>query len=268
MSLSPDARSEDPEFAWEIARLFPLQGCWSDADYLNLTDETNRLVEFTDGRIEVLEPPTRTHQLMVLFLIDAVRAFAAPRGLGEALVAPLLVRLGDGKFREPDIVFMLARNAHRAGEEFWIGADLVMEVVNRGKKSRERDREEKRRDYAEAGIAEYWIVDPADRSVTVLRLKDDTDKTQTSTGRFEMSTSRTSNRLFDGQARFRTCACRLCYQSSHIAYSSPPRSVSSPMSVCTTSDSWARGTGTTCCGRRSASVCWIGCFSLTSPHTT
>jgi len=168
MSLSPDARSSDPE----IAQLFPVQGCWSDADYLNLTDETNRLVEFTDGRIEVLEPPTRTHQLMVLFLIDAVRAFAAPRGLGEALVAPLLVRLGDGKFREPDIVFMLARNAHRAGEEFWIGADLVMEVVSRGKKSCERDREEKRRDYAEAGIAEYWIVDPADRSVTVLRLKD------------------------------------------------------------------------------------------------
>jgi len=174
MSSSPEALPSDPEFAWEVARLFPVQGRWSEADYLNLTDDTNRLVEFTDGRIEVLEMPTRSHQLLVLFLIDAVRAFTAPRGLGESLMAPLRIRLRDGKFREPDIVFMLSQNAHRAGEEFWIGADVVMEVVSRGKKSRERDRdrEEKRLDYAEAGIAEYWIGDPAERNVTVLKLQE------------------------------------------------------------------------------------------------
>jgi Uma2 family endonuclease len=44
-------------------------------------------------------------------------------------------------------------------------------VVSEGKDSWKRDYVEKRREYAEAGIAEYWIVDPQERKVTVLTLE-------------------------------------------------------------------------------------------------
>lgn len=45
-----------------------------------------------------------------------------------------------------------------------------MEVVSGGPDDRVRDLVAKRRDYAEAGIPEYWIVDPEAETVTVLRL--------------------------------------------------------------------------------------------------
>jgi Uma2 family endonuclease len=87
-----------------------------------------------------------------------------------ALVAPIKVRLRPGKFREPDVVFMLTANRSRIGELFWEDADLVMEVVS---SDRQLDYKEKRADYAKAGIPEYWIVDPAEKKITVLRLEKD-----------------------------------------------------------------------------------------------
>ncbi|MCI0680895.1 MAG: Uma2 family endonuclease [Gemmataceae bacterium] len=50
------------------------------------------------------------------------------------------------------------------------GADLVMEVVSEGEESRQRDLVTKRDEYARAGIAEYWIVDPELHRITVLAL--------------------------------------------------------------------------------------------------
>ncbi|MCC6494225.1 MAG: Uma2 family endonuclease [Pirellulales bacterium] len=47
----------------------------------------------------------------------------------------------------------------------------MMEVVSDDETSRERDYETKRRDYAEAGIPEYWIADPQERCITVLALE-------------------------------------------------------------------------------------------------
>ena len=56
----------------------------------------------------------------------------------------------------------------RRGNDFWTGADLVVEVVSPDDPS--RDTQDKRLDYAEAGIPEYWIVNPLDETVTVLVL--------------------------------------------------------------------------------------------------
>ena len=151
------ARDEDQgEPAWDVARLFPDQGTWSEEEYLALN--TNHLVEFSHGYVEVLLLPTTSHQLIVLALYQVLKAFASPQDLGTVLVAPLRVQLWPGKFREPDVVFMRAENAARIGEPFWEGADLVMEVVSGD--DRRRDLETKRLEYARAGIPEYWIVDP------------------------------------------------------------------------------------------------------------
>src|SRR4051812_5433530 len=150
--------SPEPEYAWDIARLYPPQGMWSEFEYLCLTSDNNILVEFTDGRVEVLAMPKQSHQLILQFLNVLLLSFVAQRDLGRVLTAGLRVRLRPGMIREPDLVFMKKEHAGRMGEEFWDSADLVMEIVSGDEKSRERDYVEKRRDYAEGKIPEYWIV--------------------------------------------------------------------------------------------------------------
>jgi len=94
--------------AWDVARLFPDQGCWAESDYLEL--DTNRLVELSNGKLEVLAMPTRSHQLIVAFLYAALAGFVTVRRLGKTLFAPYRVRLWKGKFREPDIIFVVLQS--------------------------------------------------------------------------------------------------------------------------------------------------------------
>jgi Uma2 family endonuclease len=159
------------EPAWQIARLFPAQGAWSEEEYLAVTKETNHLVEFSDGYVEVLPMPTRRHQKIVFFLSRVLHSLLAARALGTVLFAPLRVRLWEGKFREPDLVVMLAEHRDREHEEYFDGADLVIEVVSDD--DPDRDLVTKRREYAQAGIPEYWIVEPQIETITVLRLDRD-----------------------------------------------------------------------------------------------
>ncbi len=163
----PNADEPSGEPAWEVARLFPDQGHWSEEEYLAIN--TNRLVEFSQGAVEVLPMPTTSHQLIALFLYRMLESFVSARELGTVLAAPLRVRLWPGKYREPDVVFLRAEHADRIGEQFWESADLVMEVVSDD--DRRRDLEIKRREYAQAGIPEYWIIDPQQGRIIVLRLE-------------------------------------------------------------------------------------------------
>jgi Uma2 family endonuclease len=166
------ASDTSPEFVWEIAALYPPQGAWSAGEYLALTDSTNRLIEFIDGRVEFLAMPTKEHQLLLMYLLEALRTFVISGDLGIALPAPLRVKIRDDQYREPDIVFMKSANKARARSDYFDGADLVMEVVSEDEKSRARDLVDKVIDYAEAHIAEYWIVDPRDERITVFALPD------------------------------------------------------------------------------------------------
>lgn len=158
--------SKDGEPAWGVATLFPSQGEWTEEDYLALT--TNHLIELSDGRLEVLPMPTQYDQLIVLFLFECLRDWARPRKAGMVLAAPMRVRLASGKFREPDVLFMSAEHAGRRHDEYWDGADFVIEVVSPDHPN--RDWVQKRADYASCGIPEYWIVDPRDRTLTILSL--------------------------------------------------------------------------------------------------
>ena len=67
------------EPAWEIARLFPVQGMWSESDYFEL--QTDRGVEFSHGFVEILPMPTILHQRIAGFVYDALRAFV--HGVGS-----------------------------------------------------------------------------------------------------------------------------------------------------------------------------------------
>lgn len=154
---------------WEIAELFPRQGLWGEHDYLAL--RPRQAVEFTDGLLEILPMPTFAHQAIVEFIFLVFRQFITAKKLGRVMFAPLRVQLRPGKYREPDLVFMRAEHRARMGNAFWLGADLVLEVVSEDGASRERDLMQKRLDYAEGGVPEYWIVDPVLERITVLVLE-------------------------------------------------------------------------------------------------
>jgi Uma2 family endonuclease len=173
MSIAPQnfSASLGGEPAWEIATLYPPQGAWSVDDYLELTDSTRHLVEFVDGRVEVLPLPTIVHQRILGHLFLLVSHFVNQRKLGEVLLAGVRVQIDANTFREPDIVFLgKGRNANM-GDRYWSGADWALEIVSEDAKSRERDLVTKRAEYAAAGIGEYWIVDPASQRITVLVLQ-------------------------------------------------------------------------------------------------
>jgi len=163
----PNGASRRGEPAWEIAFLFPPQGEWTEEEYLALN--TSRLIELSDGCLEVLPMPTPLHQLIVRFLFRLLDAFVLSQGLGEVFFAPLPVRLWSGKYREPDIIYVRPERIRSLRKQL-DGADLAMEVVSEGAENRERDLETKRREYAKAGIGEYWIVDLQERRITVLAL--------------------------------------------------------------------------------------------------
>ena len=163
-TTKPDAAQEP---TWDIAQLFPAQGHWSEEEYLAL--DTNHLIEFSHGQLEVLPMPTQSHQLLIIALFELLRNFVRAGQLGTVLLAPMRVQLWPGKFREPDILFMRTENDDRRSDKFWQGADLVMEIVSPN--DPERDKVTKRREYAQAAIPEYWIVDPAGASISVLTLQ-------------------------------------------------------------------------------------------------
>ena len=154
-----------------LCEVLPPQGAWSDEEYLWLTDRCNRLIEFTDGHVQELPTPTFTHQAILAFLYRLFHAHLEPRG-GVVMFAALRMRIRAGKFREPDLLLLRDRSDARCQDRYWLGADLVAEVVSPD--DPDRDLIEKRADYAEAGIPEYWIVDPRDETITVLTLDGDT----------------------------------------------------------------------------------------------
>ena len=175
-----------------------MQGLWTEAQYLRLTDGCNHPIEFTDGQLEIQPMPTDRHQSILKFLFRAL-LFVEDIG-GVVHFAALRLRVREGKFREPDLLLLLDAQDPRRRDDYWLGADLVLEVVSpdnpvgfldRGirlpnestfapgdrppvvlKHRLVSDLVEKRDDYAEANIPEYWIVDPMDETLTVLTLVD------------------------------------------------------------------------------------------------
>ena len=193
--MAIDVQQSTLRMLWEqdelVLDLGALQGLWTATQYLKLTDQTNRLIEFADGYVEALPMPTRQHQAISRLLFLALLAFVQRIG-GTVFYAPLRLQVRPNKFREPDLLLLLDANDPRNQNAFWLGADLVVEIVSPD--DPERDTKIKRADYAEAGIPEYWIVNPLDATITVLVLDGPAYRLH---GRFERGERATSRLLPD-----------------------------------------------------------------------
>ena len=65
--------------------------------------------------------PTVLHQRILKFLFNALQAFVTAQNLGEVLFMGVRVRLWEGKYREPDVVFLRAEHASRVTDDYWEG---------------------------------------------------------------------------------------------------------------------------------------------------
>jgi hypothetical protein len=128
----------------EIFKTRTMQGIDNSA-----ADYNRRLLEFADGSIEVLPMPTDRHQTLSRFLLFSLFTFVQPLG-GTVLYAPLRLQIREARFREPDLLVVRDANDPRRHNQFWRGADLVVEIVSPD--DPERDTIVKRADYAEARI--------------------------------------------------------------------------------------------------------------------
>ncbi len=155
------------ELTVEVAEIFPPQGQWTEHDYFALPD-TNRFVELSEGRLIVPPHPTDSHQFTSGQLYLALRSFVDERNLGVVRYSPLPVRLWPDKIREPDILYVSHEHADRIGEQYYGPPDLAVEIISPS--TRLTDRRDKFTEYAQAGVQEYWLVDPENRTVEVFTL--------------------------------------------------------------------------------------------------
>lgn len=115
--------------------------------------------EWVAGEVIVFMPPSPRHQIVSDFLTILFATYANLFGLGQVISAPVEMRaLPGGSAREPDILFVAQAHLDRITAQRVDGpADLIVEVLS--PESVRRDQVEKRREYAAAGVPEYWVID-------------------------------------------------------------------------------------------------------------
>ena len=122
-------------------------------------------VELIKGEIVEMSPIGRRH----VAFVDNLNQLFVTRLAGRARVSVQNpVALSDDTEPQPDIKILRRRPVpYKEREAFAEDTLLLVEVAET---SLAYDRSTKLRLYAEAGIPEYWIVDPAQEQVTVLTL--------------------------------------------------------------------------------------------------
>ena len=134
--------------------------------------ETDERLELYDGVLYLMSTPTKDHQfLMARLFVHFDRyldGFATPPAEFYHDLTTILSSESE-RAVEPDLVVVLAGRNDVGGRIYVEGVpDLVVEILS---SDRSHDLVYKRRVYAEAGVREYWIVDPQNDTVMVLELR-------------------------------------------------------------------------------------------------
>lgn len=148
----------------------PPQGEWTYEDWCKLPEDGYRY-EVIAGVLYVSPPPSIRHQRISIALVGHFLDFLKMQPLGEILTAPVGVRLPRQPVPlQPDIVFIRTERLGMVGEAYVEGApDLLVEILSPSNWL--YDRREKMQAYQEAGVAEYWIVDPHALTIDVYVLE-------------------------------------------------------------------------------------------------
>ncbi len=139
------------------------------SEYRDTDEVEGGLCELINGEFQQMPPATPEHQLLIDFLARTinnwVNVFDPIPGWAFTAVG---LALSDLYAPTPDIVYLRAANLRLVRRGMVEGPpDLVVECLS---SDRGRDLVMKRAIYAEAGVPEYWIIDPVEDNITVLEL--------------------------------------------------------------------------------------------------
>lgn len=141
---------------------------WTYADYRLMPDDGLRY-EVIDGDLLVTPAPSISHQRASKRIQTELILQIEHRGKGVVYNAPVDVIFSDRRTVQPDLLVVRAERTSIISERGVEGApDLIVEILSPS--TEKTDREIKRKLYASEGVGEYWLVDPAARTVEVLTL--------------------------------------------------------------------------------------------------
>jgi len=141
---------------------------WTYEDYYKLDDDQR--YEIIDGKLLMAPAPDIWHQNWSRDLSWLIVNYVKQRQLGKVFVAPVDVVLDVHNTVQPDIVFIATSNLPIIQRRAIFGVpDLLVELISPS--SVRRDRYDKKTLYARFGVKEYWIGDPANRSLEILILR-------------------------------------------------------------------------------------------------
>jgi len=147
----------------------PQPKLWTYQDYLDLPDDGKRY-EIIEGVLYVSNAPNSEHQSVVGEIFAQLHYFVRTNQLGKVLMAPFEVHLSEqSRPVQPDILFVKAERWPQEKVQFFEGApDLIVEVLSPS--NMRTDRVIKFTAYEQAGVVEYWLVNPLMRTVEVYTL--------------------------------------------------------------------------------------------------
>lgn len=138
-------------------------------DYANTPDDER--YELIDGELVMAPSPNMIHQGNQSKLGSRMAVFAEDRDLGTVFFSDTDVVLSDTDVVKPDLLFISKDRQDIITYSNIQGApDLVVEILSPS--TSRRDWNEKRELYAEHGVKEYIVMDPSNKIVWRLALKD------------------------------------------------------------------------------------------------
>lgn len=152
---------------------WPRQGEWTYEDYVRLPDDGWKH-EIIEGVLYMSPSPRTKHQRVIGKLFFAIADFLDQAKLGEVWLSPVDIILPNklGTPVIPDLVYVAAENAGIVTEKNIQGVpDLVVEILSPS--NWVDDRRVKYKAYAQAGVKEYWIIDPDQETVEIFVLGDE-----------------------------------------------------------------------------------------------
>ena len=135
------------------------RGPYTIRDYMALPDE--RRVELIDGYFFEMFAPTFRHQAIADWLCRKLIEFILQnKGSCYAFTAPLDVQLDKDEFTmvQPDVLVVCDRTQYEKFHGIYGAPELAIEVLSPS--TRKKDMQIKLSKYANAGVREYWLVDP------------------------------------------------------------------------------------------------------------
>jgi Uma2 family endonuclease len=128
--------------------------------------------EFIGGEIVRHSPAKAKHLRATQNLVGLLRAFVQRHSLGEVFSEKALICLTRNDY-EPDVVFFGKAKADgfNADQMEFPAPDFIAEILSES--TEQRDRGVKFDDYADHGVAEYWIIDCDEASIEQYSLRDE-----------------------------------------------------------------------------------------------